>query len=140
MTITEYEKKINANKNRNTRFVVIRTERHCNKCEVTLPTGTKCLTTNKKDTGRHWYCMKCVQGYLDYKELTEDGIDRTCHIYQCIVNTYQDYNNLPYDDEGGAMADLDALAEYESDCFHCGKCNFPELLQQQYEKNKEDCY
>ena len=51
MTIAEYEKKINANKNRNTRFVVIRTERHCNKCEVTLPTGTKCLTTNKKDIG-----------------------------------------------------------------------------------------
>lgn len=128
MNIKQYEKKVNSNKNRNTRFVKIRTAHQCNNCKKVINSGTKCLTTNRKNNGRHWYCMSCVKLMLQYKAQQSDGINRNCHWYKCIISTLQDYNNLPYDDEGGAMADLEALSEYEGHCLDCGKCNFAEML------------
>lgn len=128
MNIRAYEKKVNSNKNRNTRFVKIRQDRQCYCCKKVLKSNTKCLTTNTKGKGRHWYCMRCVKGILEYKARNQDGINRNCQWLRAIMNVLIDLDNLPYYDEGGAEADYDALAEYEEKCLDCGRCNFSEML------------
>lgn len=128
MNIKQYEKKVNSNKNRNTRFVNIRSAHQCNNCKNIIYKGTKCLTTNKKGAGRRWYCISCVKTMLQYRVETSDDINRNCHWYKCIIGTLQDYNNLSYGDEGGAMATLEALSEYEEKCLDCGKCSFSNIV------------
>ena len=44
------------------------------------------------------------------------------------MSTIYDLEKLPFDDEGGALADIEALSEYEERCLDCGKCNFAEIL------------
>ena len=74
MSIRQYEKKVNSNKNRNTRFVKIRAQ------------------------------------------------------HNCIMSTIYDLERIPFDDEGGALANIEALSEYEEKWLDCGKCNFAEIL------------
>ena len=132
MELSKYENKVNSNKNRNTRFVKIRLSRICNSCGKVQNVGTKCLTTNKKGAGRQWYCMKCVNKILIHKSKNSTNINRNCHLYKCILSTLQDYNNLTYDDEGGAMATLDALSELEDKCLDCGNCDFADMIYNNY--------
>ena len=127
MNIKQYEKKVNSNKNRNTRFVNIRSQHCCKSCGIILNIGTKCLTTNKQGVGRHWYCMNCVKQMIQYKN-SNDNVNRNCSTYRCIVSTISDLNNLAFGDEGGALANMEALSEYEEKCLDCGKCAFAEML------------
>ena len=52
MNMKQFKNKVNSNKNRNTRFVKIRTDHICKACGKVLRTGTNCLTTNKQGEGR----------------------------------------------------------------------------------------
>lgn len=130
MNTRQYEKKVNSNKNRNTRFVKVRAQHNCASCKRILSAETKCLTTNKKGAGRHWYCMSCVKKMIQYKD-NNDCVNRNCHMYKCIMSTINELNNLPFDDDGGALANMEALSEYEEKCLDCGKCSFSEILYNQ---------
>lgn len=127
MKIEELKEKVNKNKNKNTRFVKIKEDRKCKICGKILRKGTICLTTNKKGKGRSWYCNKCVATMLSNKH--NDGINRQCNLYRCIMSTKVDLDNVAFGDDGASLAYMEALSEYEEKCLDCGKCEFAELLQ-----------
>lgn len=126
MNMKQFKNKVNSNKNRNTRFVKIRTDHICKACGKVLRTGTNCLTTNKQGEGRQWYCNKCVATMLSNNH--NDGINRQCNLYRCIMSTKVDLDNVAFGDEGASLAYMDALSEYEDKCLDCGKCTFAEMI------------
>lgn len=126
MNMKQFKEKVNSNKNRNTRFVKIKANHNCKACGKLLKTGTNCLTTNKQGDGRRWYCNKCVANILSNNH--NDGINRQCNLYKCIIYTKVDLDNIAFGDEGAALAYMEALSEYETECLDCGKCAFAEML------------
>lgn len=44
------------------------------------------------------------------------------------MSTIYDLERIPFDDEGGALANIEALSKYEERWLDCGKCNFAEIL------------
>ena len=68
------EKKVNSNKNRNTRFVKVNETRVCKCCGKPILKGVECLTLNKKGIGRQWQCMECTKNELSSGKI---GIDYT---------------------------------------------------------------
>ena len=126
MNMKQFKEKVNSNKNRNTRFVKIKSNHICKACGRTLKTGTNCLTTNKQGKGRSWYCNKCVATMLSNNH--NDGINRQCNLYRCIMSTKVDLANVAFGDDRASLAYMDALSEYEEKCLDCGKCAFAEML------------
>lgn len=104
---------------KNTSVVKIRKDRKCAKCGKPLRQGQSVVTTNKYKEGRRWYCDQCVANIKQWVQ----GYTR-CNTYKNIIETRALLNNVPFDDEGAALAYEDALSEYEADCIECGKCNF----------------
>lgn len=119
------EKEVNANKNRNTRFVRVNETRVCKCCGKSILKGTKCLTLNKKGVGRQWQCMKCT---MDELSLDKAGTNYTCEVYRNIVEIKVELNNVSFGDEGGYMALSDCLDENIARCIDCGKCSFADTL------------
>lgn len=59
---------INKSKNRNTRFVRVKSDRNCQYCRSKIRVGDESLTTNKKSEGRRWTCLDCLDVVLRYGE------------------------------------------------------------------------
>lgn len=55
---------INKSKNRNTRFVRVKSDRSCQYCRNKIRVGDESLTTNKKSEGRRWICLDCLNVVL----------------------------------------------------------------------------
>lgn len=91
------KKLVNKNKNRNIRFVKVKKDRFCKHCGKVIPRGTECLTVNKKQDGRLWYCMRCVD--LKFE------INRVRAEKECIA----------FGDEGAWLALNDFESELESE-------------------------
>lgn len=128
MDIRQLERKVNKNKNRNTRVVVIRSQHLCSMCNTLLRVGTKCLTTNNRKEGRRWTCSNCVKQRLNNKVQCLSDCNRKCNIYRSIVETIMELKSAPFGDEGGAMALMETLSEYEEQCLDCGKCSFSDYI------------
>ena len=43
------------------------------------------------------------------------------------MSTIYDLERIPFDDEGGASANIEALSEYEERWLDCGKCTFSDI-------------
>lgn len=119
------EKKVNSNKNRNTRFVRVNEQRVCKHCGKPIMKGTKCLTLNKKGIGRQWQCMKCTMDGLNFDKT---GTNYTCEVYRNIMEIKVELNNVSFGDEGGYMALSDCLDENIARCIDCGKCSFADII------------
>lgn len=119
------EKKVNSNKNRNTRFVSVNETRVCKCCGKIIQKGVECLTINKKGIGRQWQCMKCTKDELSSSKI---GINYTCEVYRSIIETKIELGNVSFGDEGGYMALSDCLDENISRCVDCGKCIFANIV------------
>lgn len=117
----ELERRINSNKNRNTRFVHIKLDRTCMLCRRTIRKGSKALTINKYQQGRHWICLGCALKGLVQGE--QQKVYLSCPNYQNMVRTLVTLNNIPFDDEGMAYACYDSLEEYAEVCEKCNKCD-----------------
>ena len=127
-TFNQFKTTVNSNNNKNTRFVKIRKDRICKSCGKLLKCGTNCLTTNKKNEGRQWYCNSCVKNILSRTQ--NDGINKGCQIYRNILSTKIELDNVAFDDEGAALAYMEALDECETECLDCCKCAFADMLSE----------
>jgi hypothetical protein len=85
------------NKSNNLKIVNIRRQHYCGHCGKQLTTGTECLTVNKRSEPRKWYCKDCVELLLE--------INKAQHRL----------NTTPFDDEGGALANMQYLDELQSE-------------------------
>lgn len=83
----------------NKKMVTIREDRVCINCHKTIPKGSLCLTINKKYRERVWVCSTCLK-------LRKD-----------ILQAQACYDNVPFDDEGGAMAALEYLEECKGEYY-----------------------
>jgi hypothetical protein len=97
MGIDSLMKIINKSNSNNFKVVNIRKPHKCGHCGKQLTVGTECITVNKKSLPRKWYCKDCV-------ELQLEIIDAQCRL-----------NNTVFNDEGGALANMQYLDELESD-------------------------
>ena len=57
---------MNKFKNRNTRFVNVRSVRNCRYCGKQIGVGDECLTTNKKLEGRRWACLDSTEYFKTF--------------------------------------------------------------------------
>lgn len=93
---------MNKSKNRNTRFVNVRSVRNCKYCGEQIGVGDECLTTNKKLEGRRWTCLGCLDAILRYNE------------------TKAELDNVAFGDEGASMALSEALDENLAELYERG--------------------
>lgn len=96
---------MNKSKNRNTRFVNVRSVRNCRYCGEQIGVGDECLTTNKKLEGRRWTCLGCLDVILRYNE------------------TKVELDNVAFGDEGAAMVLSEALDEDLAELYERGIIN-----------------
>lgn len=107
--------------------VQIKADRHCAGCNKFLPKGSKAWTVSTYGQGRRWFCTNCVAN-LSPKS-AKQNINRHCSTYRDIFRTKYRLNSPSFGDEGGVLADQDALSESISDCMECGKCDFAKIAQ-----------
>lgn len=75
----------------NHKFVVVKEDRKCKYCNNIIPKETRCLTVNNRRERMGWVCVDCM------KSLSRIAGERIR------------LNLAPFDDEGGAMAQQEAL-------------------------------
>lgn len=115
-----FKEKLNSNINRNHRFVNVKECRTCANCGAKIMKTNLCLTTNNRNQGRKWYCIKCVESKLKSKDTKN-----VCEVYKDIVRTEIELNALSFDDEGAYMAYQESIAELQLQCEGCTKkCRF----------------
>ena len=125
MNIKQLEKNLNANVNRNNRFVKVRAPRKCAKCGSIINKSNKCLTINRQYQGRSWLCMNCVRAkYSTHYNITPNSCQTLSKIRQSIILL----NETAFDDEGAYMAYSEALDEEISQCLDCGRCDIAQQL------------
>lgn len=103
MNYDEVKAICNKNKDRNIRFVKVKSARVCKLCRVILPKGTECLTLNRRHFGREWLCNDCVRLLIE------------------IANAKSKLASVAFGDEGGALAYIDYIAELESEYYERGE-------------------
>lgn len=75
----------------NHKYVVVKEDRKCKYCNNMIPKETRCLTVNNRWERRGWVCVDCMKSL---SRIAEERIR---------------LNLAPFNDEGGAMAQQEAL-------------------------------
>ena len=130
----ELEKRINSNKNRNMRFVIVREAHKCSCCGKSISKGNKCLTLNKRGIGRQWQCMECVKSHVSNQHIQCSKYIEISKTFANLQKTNAEMELLPFDDEGGYLAFSEYADELKGslydlllDCKECGKCKYSKL-------------
>ena len=85
---------------KNNYYTTTRSNHYCKYCDGFIPKGSEVRTINPKYEGRFWVCSDC------------DSLIKN------IISTINRSHALPFDDEGGYMAETDYLAELMDEAYN----------------------
>lgn len=118
MTLNELRLKARARNTKNFKFVVVRKSHSCRYCGKIIKAGTEALTTNKKNEGRVWACLCCVEKQLQAQTKKAEAM-------QNLAKAQAFKASVAFGDEGAYMAamewesealgELEELDEYEEE-------------------------